>query len=156
MNYYSTFNISNSKYRADKRSSFRKTFVFKRDINKTSRHFFSWKDRSLVRILIEIDSKPGYYFSGKALHNTVFHNNIFHNSKFSKNEPEATSSSGFVIIEDVEEKWQKRKLNLLRESLWAAYSLWSKKTEFIILWSIWTSSFHFSVSKWKPLLSLSR
>ena len=60
---------SNSKCRARKRSSINKMLVFKRDLNKSSRHSSSWKDKSLLSKLAKVDFKPRYSVSGKWLQN---------------------------------------------------------------------------------------
>ena len=40
-------------------------FVFKRDVNKSSRHSSSWKDNSLLSKLAKVYFKPGYSVSVK-------------------------------------------------------------------------------------------
>ena len=96
---------SNSKCRAGKRSSINKTLVFQRDVNKSSRHSSSWKDKSRLSKLAKVDFKPGFSVSSKGLQNTI-HQDTFStkNSKFSKNEQEANCSCGFGIKGDVEER----------------------------------------------------
>ena len=46
---------SNSKERAVKRSFINKTVVFKRDVEKSSRHSSSWKDKLLINRLTKVD-----------------------------------------------------------------------------------------------------
>ena len=107
-NSFVTRNISsNSKCRARKRSSINKMLVFKRDLNKSSRHSSSWKDKSVLSKLAKVDFKPGYSVSGKWLQN--IHQDTFStkNSKFYKNEQEANCSRGFGIKGDVEERSNK-------------------------------------------------
>ena len=55
---------SNSKCRARKRSSINKMLVFKRDLNKSSRHSSSWKDKSVLSKLAKVDFKPEYSVGG--------------------------------------------------------------------------------------------
>ena len=84
---------SNSKIRAGKHSSINKTLVFQRDVNKSSRHSSSWKNKSLLCQLAKVDFEPGYSVSGKGLHYTI-HQDTFstRNSKFYKNAQEANCS----------------------------------------------------------------
>ena len=74
---------SNSKCRAGKRSSINKTLVFKRDVNKSSRHSSSWKDKSLFSKLAKVYFKPRYSLSVKGLRHAI-HQDTFSikNSKF--------------------------------------------------------------------------
>ena len=61
-------------------------FVFKRDVNKNSRHSSSWKDKSLLGKLAKVDFQPGYSVSGKGLHYIIQQGNFStKNSKFYKN-----------------------------------------------------------------------
>ena len=80
---------SNSKCRADKLSSINKTLLFKRDVNKSSRHSSSGKDKSLISKLVKVDIKPGNSVSGKGLDYAI-HQDTFSskNYKFNKNEQE--------------------------------------------------------------------
>ena len=90
---------SNSKCRAGKYSSIKKTLVFKGDVNKSSRHSSSWKDKSLLRKLAKIDFKQ--YF---VIHRGTFSTKY---SKFYKNEQEANCSCGFGIKGVVQERGNK-------------------------------------------------
>ena len=48
---------SNSRCKPGKRSSINKTLVFKRDVNKSSKHSSSWKDKSRLSKLAKDDIK---------------------------------------------------------------------------------------------------
>ena len=96
---------NNSKCRAGKRSSINKTLVFNRDVNNSSRHSSSRKDKSLLSKLAKVDFKPRNSLSVKGLHYTNQQDTFStKNSKFYKNEQEANCSRGFGIKEDVEER----------------------------------------------------
>ena len=74
----------NSKCRAGKHLSINKALVFKRDINKSRRHYSSWKNKSLLIKLARVDFKPGYSVSGKVLRYTI------HQDTFSTKNPNFT------------------------------------------------------------------
>ena len=99
---------SNSKCRAGKGSSINKTLVFKRDVNKSSSHSSSWKDKSLLSKLAKVDFKPGYSVTGKGLQNTI-HQDAFltKNFKFYQNEQETNCFRGFRIKGDAKERGNK-------------------------------------------------
>ena len=84
---------SNSKCRSGKRSSINKILVFEKNVNKSSRHSSSRKDKSLLSKLAKVDFKPRYSVSGKGLNYTI-HQDTFStkNSNFYKNEQEANCS----------------------------------------------------------------